>query len=95
MEAGVPEVPEVPKVSGFQLRPYQLQSVDDLQAEFAYGKSAVLLVAPTGSGKTAVGCHFVKQAVGGDENAFGSPTGPNCSGRPRSDLHKTTEFATA
>jgi superfamily II DNA or RNA helicase len=27
------------------------------------GKDAVLLVAPTGSGKTAVGCHFVKQAV--------------------------------
>lgn len=48
---------------GFQLRPYQLQSVDELATEFGFGKSAVLLVAPTGSGKTAIGCHFVKQAV--------------------------------
>ncbi len=58
-----PAPPLINTPDGFQLRPYQLQSVDDLQAEFAFGKSAVLLVAPTGSGKTAVGCHFVKQAV--------------------------------
>jgi superfamily II DNA or RNA helicase len=37
--------------------------VDELQAQYQLGKGAVLLVAPTGSGKTAVGCHFVKQAV--------------------------------
>jgi superfamily II DNA or RNA helicase len=40
-----------------------LEAVDELEGEYRFGKSAVLLVAPTGSGKTAVGCHFVKQAV--------------------------------
>jgi superfamily II DNA or RNA helicase len=49
--------------AGFRLRPYQLQAVDELQGQYRLGKGAVLLVAPTGSGKTAVGCHFVKQAV--------------------------------
>jgi superfamily II DNA or RNA helicase len=49
--------------AGFFLRPYQLQAVDELQGQYRRGKGAVLLVAPTGSGKTAVGCHFVKQAV--------------------------------
>jgi len=49
--------------SGFCLRPYQLQAVDELQGQYRLGKGAVLLVAPTGSGKTAIGCHFVKQAV--------------------------------
>src|SRR4051794_31091131 len=48
---------------GFLLRPYQLDAVDELQGQYRLGKAAVLLVAPTGSGKTAVGCHFVKQAV--------------------------------
>ena len=48
---------------GFELRPYQLQAVDEVAGEYLLGKEAVLLVAPTGSGKTAVGCHFVKQAV--------------------------------
>ncbi|WP_337175651.1 DEAD/DEAH box helicase [Paludisphaera sp.] len=49
--------------SDFRLRPYQLKAVDELEGEYRLGKTAVLLVAPTGSGKTAVGCHFVRQAV--------------------------------
>ena len=48
---------------GFKLRPYQLDAVAKLRHEYNLGRSAVLLVAPTGSGKTAVGCHFVKEAV--------------------------------
>lgn len=48
---------------GFCLRPYQIEAVDELQGQYRLGKAAVLLVSPTGSGKTAVGCHFVKLAV--------------------------------
>jgi DNA repair protein RadD len=59
------EHPSKPVVEdpSFKLRPYQLDAVSKLKYEYNLGRSAVLLVAPTGSGKTAVGCHFVKEAV--------------------------------
>lgn len=37
-----------------QLRPYQAQAIDDLRAAFRRGARSVLLVAPTGSGKTII-----------------------------------------
>lgn len=37
-----------------ELRPYQVQAIESMRAEFRRGKRAVLLVSPTGSGKTVL-----------------------------------------
>lgn len=42
------------------LRDYQHRAVDDVRGEFQSGKRAVLLVSPTGSGKTVVFCHIAR-----------------------------------
>lgn len=45
------------------LRPYQLTAVNALRAAYAAGRRAPLLVAPTGSGKTAVFSYIAKHAA--------------------------------
>jgi DNA repair protein RadD len=40
-----------------QLRPYQLRAVDLARAAFVSGKRRILLVAPTGAGKTVIATH--------------------------------------
>lgn len=46
----------------FQLRPYQQKTVDQIRAEFARGCQSVLLVKPTGSGKTVTFAHIAESA---------------------------------
>ena len=46
-----------------QLRPYQTQALDAVSAHWRNGARAVLLVAPTGSGKTTIGAEAVRRAV--------------------------------
>lgn len=46
-----------------QLRPYQVEAVRRLRREFANGANAVILVMPTGAGKTVVASEIVKKAV--------------------------------
>jgi DNA repair protein RadD len=45
-----------------ELRDYQLESVDGLRAAIRGGAKNVLLVAPTGSGKTVIGAHMISEA---------------------------------
>lgn len=45
-----------------QLRPYQVQAVDELRAGFRAGHRSQLLVAPTGAGKTAIATYLMAQA---------------------------------
>lgn len=44
------------------LRPYQVAAIERLRAEFARGRSRVLLTAPTGAGKTVVAAEIVRAA---------------------------------
>jgi superfamily II DNA or RNA helicase len=46
-----------------QLRPRQLQALDDLRRAYATGSRAPILVAPTGFGKTATATEIVRQSV--------------------------------
>lgn len=46
-----------------QLRPYQTQALDTVSAHWRRGAKAVLLVAPTGSGKTTIGAEAVRRSV--------------------------------
>ncbi len=48
---------------GMQLRAYQGQAIEDVRREFATGARAVLLVLPTGAGKTVVGVAMVQGAL--------------------------------
>lgn len=45
------------------LRPHQLQALQDLRAAYAAGRRAPVLVAPTGSGKTATSTVIIRSAV--------------------------------
>ena len=45
------------------LRPYQVQVIDDVQRAIETGRRRVLAVAPTGSGKTVIGAEIIKTAV--------------------------------
>jgi DNA repair protein RadD len=42
------------------LRPYQIKIIEDFQREVAAGKDRIILVAPTGSGKTVIGSAIIK-----------------------------------
>jgi DNA repair protein RadD len=46
-----------------ELRPYQREVIDRVEAEIAAGRRRVLLVAPTGSGKTVIAAAVVADAV--------------------------------
>lgn len=45
-----------------QLRPYQLQGIESLRVAFRGGSNSVVLVSPTGSGKTVVSAEIMKTA---------------------------------
>ena len=45
------------------LRPYQAQAIDTLRAEYAKGVRRMLLVAPTGFGKTATASELIRRSV--------------------------------
>ena len=45
------------------LRPYQVQAIDDVERAIETGRRRVLAVAPTGSGKTVIGAEIIKTAV--------------------------------
>src|SRR6516162_6831468 len=46
-----------------KLRPYQAEVIGRCQAEVAAGKRRVVLVAPTGSGKTVIAAALIRAAV--------------------------------
>lgn len=46
-----------------ELRPYQIEAVRKLRAEYATGKRAIVVVSPTGSGKTVFGTYVAAQHV--------------------------------
>lgn len=46
------------------LRPFQIKAVDDVEAAIASGKRRLLLVAPTGAGKTVMLAELVRRTVG-------------------------------
>src|SRR5262249_37165680 len=46
-----------------QLRPYQVDVIDRVAAEIAAGRRRVLLVAPTGSGKTVIAAAIIAEAA--------------------------------
>lgn len=46
-----------------QLRPYQIEGIDRVRNEFRAGAKSVVLVAPTGSGKTVVSSDVMRSAV--------------------------------
>jgi superfamily II DNA or RNA helicase len=50
-----------------KLRPYQERAVERTRAAFADGARSVLLVAPTGAGKTVVFSHIVASHLAGDQ----------------------------
>lgn len=45
-----------------ELRPYQLSAVERVREAIRAGKRRILLVAPTGSGKTVIGAHIIHSA---------------------------------
>lgn len=46
-----------------QLRPYQTEALDSVSDHWRNGARSVLLVAPTGSGKTTIGAEAIRRAV--------------------------------
>src|ERR1039457_1629921 len=57
-----------------ELRPYQQESVDDIRRAFTSGARRVLLVAPTGSGKSALACYIAESAMSkGNRVTFVAP----------------------
>ena len=47
----------------FPLRPYQARAVEEAREAYRQGKRSILLVAPTGAGKTRIGVEFVTAAL--------------------------------
>ena len=45
------------------LRDYQKKAIEDLRVHFKNGKKKILLVAPTGSGKTVIACSMMEGLV--------------------------------
>lgn len=46
------------------LRPYQARCIEAARQQYAHGSRAILIVAPTGAGKTHIGCAILKSARG-------------------------------
>jgi DNA repair protein RadD len=57
-------------VAAQALRPYQRQAIDEAKQAYRDGKRAILLVAPTGAGKTLLGCEIVKGAIAKGNNVL-------------------------
>ena len=53
-----------------QLRAYQRQSIKDIREAFIKGKRKILLVAPTGSGKTVVASEMIRRVVQGGKSCL-------------------------
>lgn len=53
----------VNKLVRVKLRDYQLQAVESARAELRLGKKSVLIVSPTGSGKTVIAAHLIEECV--------------------------------
>lgn len=56
-------VKSLPPRSKFQLRGYQKQAIGQVYGKIRQGNAAPLMYAPTGSGKTVMACHMIKDAV--------------------------------
>ena len=52
------------------LRDYQEKSINSIRSEFSLSKKRVLLVLPTGSGKTVIFCHMIKKAFENGKSAL-------------------------
>jgi len=53
-----------------QLRPYQRQSIKDIRDNFVQKLKKILLVAPTGSGKTVVASEMIRRVVEGGKSCL-------------------------
>ena len=53
-----------------QLRPYQRQSIKDIRDNFVQKLKKILLVAPTGSGKTVVASEMIRRVVEGGKKCL-------------------------
>jgi DNA repair protein RadD len=51
-------------MSAVALRPYQVDVIARVEAEVAQGRRRILLVAPTGSGKTVIAAEIIAKAAG-------------------------------
>ena len=49
--------------SGLVLRPYQLAVIQAAEMHIAEGRQRVLIVAPTGSGKTVIAAEIIRRMV--------------------------------
>jgi DNA repair protein RadD len=47
----------------FSLRPYQVDIVEDVARRIAAGDKRIVLVAPTGSGKTVIACEIIRRVT--------------------------------
>ena len=45
-----------------ELRKYQIKAIEDIRHHFSRGKKRILLVAPTGSGKTVIASSMMQKA---------------------------------
>jgi len=53
-----------------QLRPYQKDSIAKIRSLFLKGKRKILLVAPTGSGKTVIASEMIRRVLEGDKKCL-------------------------
>lgn len=53
-----------------ELRPYQVDVVDDLAATIATGKKRIIIVAPTGAGKTIISAKVIKDATAAGQSVL-------------------------
>lgn len=57
-------------MAGFELRPYQTQSIQAIEDEWEKGRRKTLLVLPTGCGKTIVAAYLTKRRVDAGERVL-------------------------